>query len=230
MLQNGYTRMSSSANSTQIWCFTEQMTNRFTFRQCQLDVALECTKDLYWYLAGVRERAKAIRGIYVFRQWPPTPTHPLLSLRSRWLTLQPPNSELLLTPAVSSVYVCVIAKKEIICAPRLSRWYSDGKNLFWKGCVDISLWCYFCSLPVSSYDAGYDAFQTWGNAKWLTTYEKENLYVRVRERWSPILLCVMLLLPAFGALFSQTRRTIFPCQYHHGCRCYMRRGREEPNE
>ena len=161
---------------------------------------------------------------------PRLPTHPLLSLRSRWLTLQPPNSELLLTPAVSSVYVCVIAKKEIICAPRLSRWYSDGKNLFWKGCVDISLWCYFCSLPVSSYDAGYYAFQTWGNAKCLTTYETKNLYVRVRERWSPISLCVMLLLPAFGALFSQTRRTIFPCQYHHGCRCYMRRGREEPNE
>ena len=134
---------------------------------------------------------------------PRLPTHPLLSLRSRWLTLQPPNSELLLTPAVSSVYVCVIAKKEIICAPRLSRWYSDGKNPFWKGCVDISLRCYFCSLPVYSYDGMPSVSQL---------MKKKILYVRVRKRWSPILLCVMLLLPAFCALFLQTRRAIFPCQ------------------
>ena len=44
---------------------------------------------------------------------------------------------------VSSVYVCVIAKKEIICAMGLGLRYIDGKTFYSKGCVKFVLSHYF---------------------------------------------------------------------------------------
>lgn len=121
------------------WCFTEQpRTNHLMFQQCQLSVVLACTKDLYWYLEVVRERAKAIRGIYVFRQWPPTPTHPPTTFPPQPMT-HPAATKFWATTHPRSILrlcMCNCKERNYLCseAESVIQWWG---NLFWKCCVDI---------------------------------------------------------------------------------------------
>ena len=133
-----------------LWCFTEQRTNRFTFRQCQLNVALECTKDLYWYLAGVRERAKAIRGIYVFRQWPPTPTHPPTTFPPQPMT-HPAATKFWATTHPRSILrlcMCNCKERNYLCSEAESEIHWYGKPVLERLCGPYGVTSVICLFPV----------------------------------------------------------------------------------
>ena len=98
-------------------------------------VPVQCITGLYWYLAREGE-SKSYQGDLCI-QTMATHTHPPTTFPQRPMTH--PVAATKFWATTPSVYVCVIAKKEIICALRLSLRYIDGKTSCVKGCVNSML-------------------------------------------------------------------------------------------